>query len=108
MALRGEEAVRSEGITDYRGQAVWAAVRYLPETGWGLIVKLDASEAVAPVLAFREQFIRLSLSLGAFAILIGTVLGLRFAAPIHELAEVANRIRGGLSAPEPRRNRKTR
>ncbi len=95
LALQGEEVVRSEGVTDYRGKHVWTAIRYLPETGWGLIVKVDTEEAMAPVRAFQDQLIRLALSLGAFAILIGAILGIRFAAPIHDLAEVAGRIRGG-------------
>jgi len=95
MALEGKEDLLSDGITDDRGEAVWAAVRYIPEAGWGVVIKLDAEEARAPVLAFREQLIRLALSIGAFAILLGTILGLRFARPIHDLAEVADRIRGG-------------
>jgi len=37
----------------------------------------------------------LALSLSAFAILFAVLLGMRFATPIHHLAEVANRIRGG-------------
>jgi PAS domain S-box-containing protein len=42
---------------------------------------------------------QLGLSLSAFAILLGTFLGLRFAKPIHDLSAVANRIRlGELSA----------
>lgn len=95
MALEGREDLLSDGITDDRGEAVWAAVRYLPEAGWGVVIKLDAEEGRAPVLAFREQLVRLALSIGAFAILLGTILGLRFARPIHDLAEVADRIRGG-------------
>jgi PAS domain S-box-containing protein len=95
MALEGGEGLLSEGVTDDRGQPVWAAVRHLPETGWGLVIKLDADEGRAPVTAFREQLVTLALSIGAFAILVGTILGLRFAKPIHDLAEVADRIRGG-------------
>ncbi len=95
MALEGREGLLYEGITDDRGEAVWAAVRYLPETEWGVVIKLDADEGRAPVLAFRQQLLRLALSLGAFAILLGTVLGLRFAKPIHDLAAVADRIRSG-------------
>jgi PAS domain S-box-containing protein len=37
----------------------------------------------------------LTLSLGALAILVGTILGFRFSKPIKDLAEVADRIRGG-------------
>jgi PAS domain S-box-containing protein len=95
MALEGREGLLSEDVTDDRGEAVWAAIRHIPETSWGIVIKLDAEEGRAPVLAFREQLIRLALAIGAFAILLGTVLGLRFAKPIHDLAAVADRIRQG-------------
>ncbi len=94
-AMRGEEGTFSQGIIDYRQRPVWAATRYLPETGWGLVVKFDAGEERAPVIEFRRQLTALALSLSAFAILVGTLLGLRFAKPIRDLSEVANRIRLG-------------
>jgi PAS domain S-box-containing protein len=95
LALEGEEGVFSQNVLDDRGEPVWAAVRYFPPAGWGLVVKVDADEGRASLLEFRDQAFRLTLSLGAFAILFGTLLGLRFARPIHELAEAANRIRKG-------------
>lgn len=94
-ALAGEEGQFSEGMLDYRGEPVWAATRYLPETGWGLVVKFDAEEAQSPIARFREALMDLGIALAAFAILAGIVLGLRFAKPIHDLAAVATRIRDG-------------
>jgi PAS domain S-box-containing protein len=44
---------------------------------------------------FRAWLVKTALILAAFAILVGLGLGLRFALPIHDLAEVANRIRKG-------------
>jgi len=95
LALDRVEGVHWEGITDDWGEPVWAAVRYLPEPGWGLVVKVDAKEGEAPLIAFRNQAIRLTLSLGAFAILLGAILGFRFARPIHDLAEAVNRVGEG-------------
>lgn len=95
LALAGRDTLVWEGALDDQGEEVWAAVRYLPEAGWGLVVKIDAEEGRAPVVTFRSQLTDLALSLGAFAIVLGTILGLRFAKPIHELALVADRIRGG-------------
>ncbi len=95
LALAGQEGFLSDGTTDYRGQRVWASTRHLPEVGWGLVVKFDADEKQAGVTEFRDRVVRMGLSLAAFAILIGAVLGLRFARPIHELAEAASRIRDG-------------
>ena len=95
LALAGEEGVHWEGITDDWGEPVWAAVRYLPEAGWGLVVKVDAEEGRASLMAFRNQALRLTLSLGAFAILLGTILGFRFSRPIQDLAVAAHRFRVG-------------
>lgn len=95
LALDGVEAFIAGGVTDYRGESIWAATRHLPDVGWGLVVKFDAAEKRASLATFRRQMINLGLSLGAFAILAGTVLGLRFARPIHDLAETASRIRDG-------------
>ncbi len=104
-ALREEERIFAEGVVDYRGQPVWAATRYLPETNWGLVVKFDAAEEQEPIVQFGRKLLQLALTLSAFAIVLGTFLGLRFAKPIHDLAAVANRIRlGDLSArAQPKR-----
>jgi PAS domain S-box-containing protein len=95
LAISGTEAVFSDGLIDYRGEATWAATRYLPEVGWGLVVKFDAAEERAPIVEFRSILTRLGLSLSAFAIVVGILLGFLFAKPIHDLAGVANRIRAG-------------
>jgi len=95
LALEGTKGSYAEGVNDYRGQRVWAATRYLPGPRWAVIVKFDAAEEEAPVIAFRDELTRLGVSLAALAILVGTLLGLRFAKPIHELAEVASRVRDG-------------
>jgi PAS domain S-box-containing protein len=94
-ALAGPGASLWDGATDYRGVAVWAATRHVPETSWGVVVKVDAQEEEAPIADFRARLARLGLSISAFAILLGTILGLRFAKPIHDLAEVAEEIKSG-------------
>ncbi len=43
----------------------------------------------------RESMIRVGISLSAFGVVVGTLLGLWFARPIRHLAAVADRIRGG-------------
>ena len=94
-ALEGEEAEFVQGLTDHRGEPVWAATRHLDEVGWGLVVKVDAAEKAAPIQAFRGDLTEAGTMLAAFAILLGIVVGLRFAKPIHDLAGVTNRIRDG-------------
>lgn len=94
-ALAGQEGAFAEGLTDYRGEPVWAATRFLPELGWGLVVKADAAEERVPILEFRQRLTWVGLSLSAFAILLGILLGLQLAGPIHELARVADHLRSG-------------
>jgi len=95
LALRAQEGIYTEGLIDYRGEAVWAATRFIPETQWGLVVKFDAAEKRDVIVEFRDSLIALALSLAGIAILVAVVLGFRFAGPIHNLAEAANRIREG-------------
>jgi len=94
-ALGGEADPLMGGVTDYRGEEVWAATRRVDETGWGLVVKLDRAEARQTALEFNVWLRQTALILSAFTIVLGLVLALRFALPIHALAEVANRIRKG-------------
>jgi PAS domain S-box-containing protein len=49
-ALAGEEGFGA--FTDYRGVPVFAAVRKIRSTGWGLVVKVDQAEALA---AYRDD-----------------------------------------------------
>jgi PAS domain S-box-containing protein len=95
LVLAGFEGVRAEGIHDYRGVPVWAATRDIPEMGWGLVVKFDTAEKRAVIYEFREEMVSLALALAGIGILVAVFLGFRFAAPIHSLAETANRIREG-------------
>ena len=95
LALSGAEGLHRGGLVDYRGEPVWAATRSFPEMGWGLVVKSDMDEALEPLLAFRRQSTELGISLAAFAILLGTLLGLWFAKPIHDLAAAAQRVGEG-------------
>ena len=91
----GEEGRYWEGVVDYRGEPVWMATRVVPELGWGVIVKFDEAEETIVVDTFRRDLIKLGLSLAAFAVVLGTVLGFRFSRPILDLAGVATRIREG-------------
>ena len=95
LSLDGDDVRFAGGVTDYRGEVVWAATRFMPETGWGVVVKIDEDEQVAPIVDFRADTVRLAVTLAAFAILFGTIVGFRFAQPILTLADAAGRVRSG-------------
>lgn len=75
-ALAGRHA---SGITrDYAGEEVAAAWRYLPALHWGMVVKIDTQEALAPVHQARSVVL---VALGLFFLLStagGLLLGRRF------------------------------
>jgi PAS domain S-box-containing protein len=95
LALADDEGVHTEGLLDYRGEPVWAATRYLPDTDWGLVVKFDIDEKRSSIGEFRAEMISLALALAGIGLLVAVVLGFRLSKPIHDLARVANQIREG-------------
>ncbi|BAN34070.1 hypothetical protein SCD_n00221 [Sulfuricella denitrificans skB26] len=92
-ALNGE---RGSGFElDYMARPVVAAWRYLPRMGWGMVVKMDAAEALAPVYRVRN-FSLTVIGLALFAALLGALLlGRRVVAPLKDLSDSAKDIAAG-------------
>lgn len=93
-ALAGASAVITDA-GDYRSEPVWAAVHPLPRIGGGIVVKVDAAEARAPLEALQQALIEALVALGAFGILAGAAVGAWLARPIRALHDVVERIRAG-------------
>ena len=94
-ASRGE--LGHARTTDYRGENVLVDYRPVGRgyTGWGLIAKIDTSEADAPV---RELQWKLS-ALGGAALVLGlgasNLIARRFASPIRDLAKTSAAVAAG-------------
>ena len=50
------ESVYTDAV-DYRGQSVFAATRYIDLAGWGMVVKIDKAEALAPIDFLRNDLL---------------------------------------------------
>ena len=87
---------RGRGVEiDYAGRQVAAAWRYLPELRWGMVVKMDADEAFAPIRQQRENLLEILLllaMLGGFAAL---YFGRQMVMRLKSIAQNADKIARG-------------
>ena len=92
-ALAGQ---RGRGVEiDYAGRQVVAAWRYLPELRWGMVVKMDADEAFAPIYRQRQILLEILLVLILLAGMAALYFGRRLVVPLKNLAQTANEIAQG-------------
>lgn len=86
-ALQGEESFGE--FVDYRGEKVWAAVRRIARTRWGLVVKIDRAEAVRSLAAGRlwQSLALVCLALAAAA----TIRAIRTSERLRASAELQRR-----------------
>lgn len=93
-ALEGEESVFSN-LTDYRGVKVFAATRYIGSTDWGVVVKIDQSEAYMPMVKLGQLFFSIIAMVGMLMVFIAISISRAITAPIKELTAFANTIAAG-------------
>jgi diguanylate cyclase (GGDEF)-like protein/PAS domain S-box-containing protein len=82
-------------IRDYAGIEGVAAWRYLPALGWGMVVKIDTAEALAPAARMR---LTIYFMLALFLLLSGSMayfLGRGLSRPIRNLTRIADRLAAG-------------
>ncbi|HMM36657.1 MAG TPA: PAS domain S-box protein, partial [Thermoanaerobaculia bacterium] len=86
-ALQGEEGFGE--FVDYRGEKVWAAVRRIARTRWGLVVKIDRAEALRGLATGRrwQSLALVSLVLAAAA----TIRAIRTSERLRMAAELQRR-----------------
>ena len=88
-ALEGEKGV---GIAqDYREQEVLAAWKYLPALRWGLVVKLDTSEAFRPITQLRTAVLLSAMTLLAILVLLSFSVAKSLSGPVINLVQGARR-----------------
>jgi signal transduction histidine kinase/CheY-like chemotaxis protein len=101
--LRAVTGDSGEGLAmDYRGRKVLASWMYLPLNRWGMVVKIDADEAFAPVKALRKLSFGIA-GVAALLVLAMTILLTRtMARALQQLTRATQLIaRGNLSVRAP-------
>jgi signal transduction histidine kinase len=84
-----------ENVKDYRGKTVLASVRFIEEAHWGMVTKMDQTEALLPVRKAKNLLLLINIIGALLILLFAYVAGIYFAKPINKLIESANRIKEG-------------
>ena len=93
MAARGETG---SGLTvDYGGVEVLAAWRHIPSLRWGLVTKIDAAEAFAPVRQLQTIVVTMGLIMALAGVAAASLISRAVTRPVHELQKGAEAIAAG-------------
>jgi len=105
IALESEQAVpvqdavqgrKGTGIfVDYRNTEVLGAWRYTPHLEWGVVVKIDTSEAFAPVDRLRRRAATVGIGVLLLAVLVSLFISASISRPIRELTRATRAIADG-------------
>ncbi len=100
QAVAGEEGLFTEA-EDYRGEPVFACARHVEGPGWGLVVKMDKAEVLAPIAGLRKFLVMLVLASAAAAMLTGLWFERSVAGLLASLLRAAHRAGGGVKSEAP-------
>ena len=93
---RSVEGSRGEGVSiDHQNRQVLAVWRYVPALGAGLVVKIDADEAYAPVRNLTLLAIILSATTVALVVVTARSLARSISGPVVTLTDATSRIAEG-------------
>ncbi|MEE4265356.1 MAG: ATP-binding protein [Desulfobacteraceae bacterium] len=100
-AIPIQEAVNGKAghgfSTDYRGQKVIAAWRHMPLLDWGIVAKIDASEAYEPATTLRDFVLLLVVAVILLSIILAIMAAKSISDPIQILQKSTEEIgRGNL------------
>ncbi len=93
-AIKGEEGI-FRNVVDYRGIRVVAATRYIPSAGWGIVVKVDESEAFGPIRLLRDLFLLIIGVIALLIVFIAISVTRSITGPIKELTDFAGSVAAG-------------
>jgi len=90
------QGINGLGIhTDWRVSEVVAVWQYIPSMQWGMVIKVDSSEAFSSLRHSQENIIIFTLMGLMFAYLLASYLALRITRPLEELTEASDAFTAG-------------
>jgi signal transduction histidine kinase len=93
-AVSGEKMFSGKE-TDYRGKEVMAATRHIPDTGWGIVVKMDKEEALGPVNQLKENILTIGVVTTVLAMFLAIPITRFLSRPVTDLADACQGIQKG-------------
>jgi len=92
-ALESASGISGSGYSiDYRGKEILAVWDYIPLTRWGVVAKIDTSEAFATIDQKQNDVGIIVISLAAIAFIVGWGLNRISTKPLFKLNEVALKV----------------
>ena len=92
-AVQGEKGTL-RGL-DYRGKDVFAAYTYNPIIDWGVVVKIDSSEALMPLTDFRNRTIALGIFYFVVISSLAFIFSRKFTGPLIRLTNASKKVAKG-------------
>lgn len=93
-AMAGREE-NFDDTVDYRDESVLAVTRFIDEANWGIVVKIDRSEALAEFHEFRTTLALAGLAALGMAVIGALLIGRLVSHPVTALTELATEIADG-------------
>ncbi len=93
-ALMGQ-ATTLINTKDYRGVPILAVTRYIKDSKWGLVVKIDKTEAFQAATQLRSEFLLLAFISSVLIVFTAIALAQRATQPILDIDEVAEEVSKG-------------
>ncbi len=93
-ALMGQTTTLTN-TKDYRGVPILAVTRYIKDSKWGLVVKIDKTEALQAATQLRSEFLLLAFISSVLIVFTAIALAQRATQPILDIDEVAEEVSRG-------------